>query len=122
LNKKIQSWPILMAAVALSAFSGCKSYWVDASVVNDTGQAIHELEVDYPTASFGANTLAPGATMHYRLQIRGNGPVKVEYTTSDGKTSHIAGMTLSERQQGQMTIRLLPDGKSEFLPNLQSAH
>ena len=103
------------------AFSGCKSYWVDANVVNETGQAIHELEVDYPTASFGTNTLAPGATMHYRFQIRGSGPVKVEYTTSDGKTSHSSGMTLSERQQGQVTIRLLPDGKSEFQPKLQPA-
>jgi len=104
------------------AMSGCKSYWVEANVVNATGQAIHELEVDYPTASFGTNSLAPGATMHYRFQIRGNGPVKVEYTTSDGKASHAQGMTLSERQQGQVTIRLLPDGKAEFLPNLQPAH
>jgi acyl-[acyl carrier protein]--UDP-N-acetylglucosamine O-acyltransferase len=49
-------------------------------IENQTGQPIHELEVDYPTASFGTNTLAPGAAMHYRFQIRGSGPVKVEYT------------------------------------------
>jgi len=104
------------------AISGCKSYWVDASVVNETGQAIRELEVDYPTASFGTNSLAPGATMHYRLQIRGSGPIKVEYTTPDGKISHAQGLALSEHQQGQVTIRLLPDGKAEFLPNLQPAH
>jgi hypothetical protein len=103
------------------AGSGCKSYWIDASIENQTGQPIHELEVDYPTASFGTNTLAPGAAMHYRFQIRGSGPVKVEFTTADGKTSHAQGLTLAEHQQGQLTIRLLPQSKVEFLPKLQPA-
>ena len=101
--------------------SGCKSYWIDASIENQTGQPVHELEVDYPTASFGTNTLSPGETMHYRFQIRGNGPVKVEFTTGDGKTAHAQGLTLVEHQQGQLTIRMLPQGKVEFLPKLQPA-
>jgi hypothetical protein len=116
--------PAFIALIALSAslsLSACKSYWVNAEVVNQTGQVIHELEVDYPTASFGVNSLAPGATMHYRLQVRGTGPVKVEYTTPDGKVTHAEGMNLSERQQGAVTIRLLPDGKADFQPHLQSA-
>jgi len=99
--------------------AGCKSYWINADVVNETGEPIHELEVAYPTASFGANSLAPGATMHYRLQVRGSGPMKVEYTTPDGKTSHVEGATLSEHQQGTITIHLLPGGKAQFFPQLQ---
>ena len=115
---------ILSAALAcflLLLASGCKSYWIDATVENQTGQAIRELEVAYPTASFGSNGLAPGATMHYRFQIRGQGPVKVEYTAPDGKTARAQGLTLAEHQQGRLTIRLLPQGKVEFLPNLQPA-
>ena len=107
------------AAVLLS--SGCKSYWIDASIENQTGQAVHELEVDYPSASFGTNTLAPGAAMQYRFQVRGSGTVRVEFTTGDGKTSHAQGLTLEEHQQGKLTIRLLPQGKVDFLPNLQAA-
>ena len=99
--------------------TGCKSYWIDTTVKNETGQQIRELEVDYPTASFGINSVAPGASMHYRLQVRGSGPMKVEYLTSDGKTVHLQGTTLSERQQGQITIRLLPAGKAEFLPSIK---
>jgi hypothetical protein len=100
---------------------GCKSYWVDARIENQSGQTIHELEVDYPSASFGTNTLTPGAEMHYRFQIRGSGPLKVEYTSGEGKISHGQGLTLSERQQGELTIRLLPQGKVDFLPKLQPA-
>jgi len=100
---------------------GCKSYWIDASVENQSGQAVRELEVDYPTASFGTNTLAQGATMHYRFQIRGSGPVKVEYLANGGKPVHSQGLTLEERQHGQLLIRLMPFGKVEFVPSLQPA-
>jgi hypothetical protein len=112
---------ILVICAFVLAASGCKSYWIDADIENQTGQPIHELEVDYPTASFGTNTLAPGAAMHYRFQTRGTGPVKVEYTFGDGKTTHAQGITLEEHQQGQLTIRLLPNGKVEFVPKLQPA-
>jgi hypothetical protein len=112
---------ILILCLTIPALSGCKSYWIDATVENQTGQSIHELEVDYPSASFGSNGLAPGATMHYRFQIRGSGPIKVEYSAPDGKTTHAQGLTLTEHQHGALTIRLLPQGKVEFLPNLQSA-
>ena len=119
--KQLQNLFCAAACLVLLAVSGCKSYWIDASIENQTGQSVHELEVDYPTASFGTNTLAPGATMHYRFQIRGNGPVKVEFTTGDGKTAHAQGLTLVEHQHGQLTIRMLPQGKVEFLPKLQPA-
>jgi hypothetical protein len=116
---------ILTAGAMMLGCVGCKSYWIDTSVENQSGQAIQELEVDYPTASFGTNSLAPGATMHYRFQVRGSGPVKVEYTSSDEKLVHklvhAQGLTLAERQHGQLMIRLLPLGKVEFVPSLQPA-
>lgn len=124
--KKIANrvWIAMAASITLAtvlAISGCKSYWVNARIENQTGQPIRELEVDYPTASFGTNTLAPGAAMHYRFQIRGSGPVKVEYTLPDGKTAHAQALNLAEREHGQLTIRLLPLGKIEVLPQLQPA-
>lgn len=107
--------------VLLLSSSGCRSFWVDASVENQTGATIRELEVDYPTASFGTNSLGPGAVMHYRFQIRGSGPVKVEYTDQNGKPVQAKDLTLIEKQHGQLTLRLLPQGKVQFIPNLQPA-
>lgn len=103
------------------ALTGCRSNWVDATVENQTGHPVHELEVDYPTASFGSNSLTPGAAMHYRFQIRGEGPVKVEYTGEGGAAFHAQGLTLTEHQEGQILIRLLPSGKVQFVPKLQPA-
>ena len=120
LRHRFLALPVFILAL-LSTLTGCKSYWVDATVENQTGQTISELEVAYPSASFGNNGLAPGAAMHYRFQIRNSGPVKVNYTTSEGKILKSQGLNLVEHQQGQLTIRLLPGGIVEFVPNLQPA-
>lgn len=124
-NRFITGISIVAASLVMLGCVGCKSYWIDTSVENQSGQAVRELEVDYPSASFGTNSLAPGATMHYRFQIRGSGPVKVEYTSGDEKLPNklvrAQGLTLSERQHGQLMIHLLPLGKVEFVPTLLPA-
>ena len=107
-------------AAVLIGISACHSYHVDATIENRTGGNLQLLEVDYPSASFGADGLVAGATLHYRFQIRGSGPLKVEYTGADGKQVQIAGPTLEERQQGQLEIVLLPGAKAEFHPQFDS--
>lgn len=64
--------------------SGCHSYHVEATVVNNTGHPLELLEVQYPSASFGANHMEPGETLHYRFQILGQGTLKVHYFTGLG--------------------------------------
>ncbi|MGH9561819.1 MAG: hypothetical protein ACRD3S_10220 [Terracidiphilus sp.] len=105
----------LLTALILSA---CHSYHIDATIENRTGAPIQLLEVDYPDASFGADSLATGADFHYRFQIRGSGPIKVSYTGANGKPVQISGPTLTEQQQGKLLIVLEPAGKVEFQPAL----
>jgi hypothetical protein len=102
-------------------FLGCHSYHVDATIENRTGAPIQLLEVDYPNASFGADTLAADADLHYRFQVSGNGQLKISYTAANGQTVQISGPTLVERQQGQLEIVLEPGGKAEFHPHLTPA-
>jgi hypothetical protein len=98
--------------------ASCHSYHVDATVENRTGGAIQLLEVDYPSASFGADSLAADAVLPYHIQLRGSGPLKVQYTGSDGRQTQMEGPTLAERQEGRIEIVLLPGGKAEFHPQL----
>jgi hypothetical protein len=121
MKQTLRSVILACACALLLAATGCKSYWIDSTVDNQTGQAVRELEVDYPTASFGTNTLLPGGNMHYRFQVRGSGPVKVEYTAPGGKIIHAQGLALGEHQQGQLLIQLLPEGKVQFFPKLEPA-
>ena len=110
----------IYAATFLSAFffSGCHSYHIDATIENRTGATIQLLEVDYPSASFGADSLADGADFHYRFQVNGSGQLKVSYTAANGQMVQISGGTLVERQQGRLEIVLEPGGKAEFHPQL----
>ncbi len=106
----------LCAAALLSAFlfSACHSYHIDTTIENRTGAPIQLLEVDYPNASFGVDSLAVGADFHYRFQVRGSGQLKLSYTAANGKTVQISGPSLFERQQGELIIVLEPSGKAEF--------
>jgi len=111
----LSAFPLL----GVGFFCGCHSYQIDATVENRTGAAIELLEVDYPSASFGADTLSSGADFHYRFQVRGSGPVKVQYT-EDGshKVRQMSGPEVFEQQEGSLEIVLLPEGKAEFHPQL----
>ena len=107
-----------LLSCALFAVVACHSYHIDSTVENRTGTDIQLLEVDYPSASFGADHIAPGASYHYRFQVRDSGPIKISYTAADQKQVQITGPTLVERQQGQLKIVLLPSGKAQFIPQL----
>jgi hypothetical protein len=108
----------VLISAAVFPLSACHSYHVDTTIENRTGADIQLLEVDYPSASFGADRLAAGAVFHYRFQILGSGPVKIQYTAHDGRQVQSTGPNLVERQQGQLQVLLLPDGRCQFLPRL----
>jgi hypothetical protein len=111
----------VFTVAALFVATACHSYHVETTVENHTGGPIQLLEVDYPSASFGVNSLATGAEYHYRIQLRGSGPLKMQYTGSDGRKTQVEGPMLAEQQEGRIEIVLLPGGKVEFHPELTDA-
>lgn len=120
---KFPAQRIFATTVILSALlllSACRSHHVEITVSNQTGAPIRLLEVDYPSASFGTQSLASGATFHYRIQVQGNGPVTVTYTGAANAQPHITGPSLVDHQQGSIEIHLLPGGKAEFRPRFTS--
>jgi hypothetical protein len=117
-NSILRAIPVAALLPALFALAGCHSSHIDSTIENRTGAPIQLLEVDYPSASFGAGTLASGADFHSRFQIRGSGPLTVQYILPGGHAVQIAGPTLEERQEGRLEIVLLPNAKAQFLPQL----
>ena len=101
---------LLAPLAALAALSGCHSAFIEATVANRTSSVILLIEVDYPSASFGTENLAPGRDFHYRLKVLGDGPVKVVYTDNGQHDHTIVGPSLREGDEGALTITFLPDG------------
>ena len=108
--------------IGLSLFTACHSYHIEATVENRTGGTVTLLEVDYPSASFGSDTLAPDGVFHHRIQTRGNGPINVQYTGPHGRAVQVQGPDIYEQQDGSIQIVLLPNGKAEFHPALTPQH
>jgi hypothetical protein len=110
----------VVCGLALVGVAGCHSYHVEATVENRTGQELKQLEVAYPSATFGADKMAPGAVLHYRMQFIGSGQMKVHYWTGTGQLQEtvIPGPELHEQQEGRIGIVLEPGGKADFTPEV----
>lgn len=89
---------------------GCESPYVSATVRNETGGPVSLVEVDYPSAGFGRESLAAGATYPYRFKVLGSGATKVSWTDAQRKQHSATGPDLHEGQHGQLGITLTPTG------------
>jgi hypothetical protein len=96
------------ALTAALALSGCHSRYIAATVTNRTAGPLSPFEVDYPSASFGAESLAPGATYSYRFKIIGSGPTAVLWTDAAHHDHKAAGPDLHEDDEGSLTITIGP--------------
>jgi len=100
---------LALCAVLLTAL-GCHSPYVEATVTNHTAQPIELIEVDYPSASFGTQNLAPGADFHYRFKVLGSGAMKLLYTDSAHHEHKADGPSLKEGAEGPLTIAIALGG------------
>ncbi|MEO8736196.1 MAG: hypothetical protein ABI380_06615 [Edaphobacter sp.] len=96
--------------VCLLAIAGCHSAHVQATVSNHTNGTILLLEVDYPSASFGTQHLAPGSDFHYQFKVLGTGKVSLTYTDQAHHEHKAEGPYLNEKADGPIQITIAPDG------------
>jgi hypothetical protein len=111
---------MMLFVALLLALTGCRSAHIETVIENRTGKPVRLLEVDYPSASYGTDSIPAGGEYHYRLQIQGSGPIKVEYTSQAGRQIQLTGPSLAQGQDGRLDIVLLPGDRAEFHPQLSS--
>ncbi len=104
--------------VPLGLLAGCRSPYVQTTVTNAGATEIHNIEVDYPSASFGISELAPGASFHYRLQLQDAGRMKVQFFDSAEKPHSGTGPYAVQGQQGTVSITLDGSGKNIWTEKL----
>jgi hypothetical protein len=97
--------------------AGCRSRFVEVTIVNQ-GPTVHVMEFDYPSASFGANSLATGANYHYRFKVQGSGPLSLQYEDGTGKTHTAQGPKVDLGDQGSRLVNIDPRGTVTWTPNL----
>jgi hypothetical protein len=100
----------ILAFVAALTLTGCHSAHIDTTISNRTAGPLTLIEVDYPSASFGTQTLAPGADFHYRFKVLGSGPATVQWTDAANHDHKSTGPSLQESDEGALTIQFNPAG------------
>ncbi len=100
----------ILALTAALTLTGCHSAHIDATISNRTSAPIPLIEVDYPSASFGTQNLAPGQDYHYRFKVLGNGATSVLWTDAAHQDHKAPGPSLKETDEGALTIVFNPTG------------
>jgi hypothetical protein len=104
----MRNYKSLVVPAALLAFSlslsGCHSANIAATISNHTNAPLSLVEVDYPSASFGTQTLAPGQDFRYRFKVLGSGGTTLLWTDATHQDHKSAGPHLSEGDEGSLAI------------------
>ena len=94
---------ITILAVVLP-MSGCHSAYVNATISNHGPTPISLVQVEYPSASFGTQSIAPGQDFKYRFKVLGSGTLKVTYTDAAQVEHKFPGPPLKEGDEGALTV------------------
>jgi len=95
---------LLMAALA-----GCRSHVIRVTVINVSSQPVTTIAIEYPGASFGINSLAPGKEFPYTIKPSETGTLKVQFTDAAGKEHRASVGQLQKNDEGAITLQLTQD-------------
>jgi hypothetical protein len=112
---------LLLALLASLCLTACRSAFVETTIQNDSPSPLHLIEVDYPSASFGTQSLDAHTAYHYHFKIQGSGAITLTFTDATGKAHTANGPVLSQGQQGDLKIVIDPSGSVSWISHLSSA-
>lgn len=100
---------ITALAVLLLAAGGCRSRVIQVTLINTSMQPVSTIIVDYPGATFGKDSLAPGKTFRYVIKPVENGRLKIQFTNAQGISHSLSGPAVQKNQEGAIAIKFTQD-------------
>ena len=100
-------WIIVLAAVL--AMAGCRSRVVKVTLANVGTEPISTIIVDYPSATFGKDKLAPHETFSYTIKPLETGSLKLQFTNAKGAIHTYSGFTLHKDDDGSIDVKMDQD-------------
>jgi hypothetical protein len=98
-------------ALLLFAFlAGCRAHMVTIKLVNTSVGTLSTIIVDYPSATFGKDQLAPGETFSSPVKLTDTGPLKLQFTDAKGVSHTVAGPVVHRNDEGLIEVRLDQNG------------
>lgn len=110
------------ALAALLLLSGCRSPWIQCTVLNRQPAPVSLVEVNYPGGSFGVQSIPAGGSYHYRFRNLSSEQVSIDFTDAAHHDHTVKGPELESGQQGTLRIEINPDNTVTWSPALTSTH
>ncbi len=86
--------------------TGCRSHMTTVRLTNSSSQPLSTIIIDYPSATFGKDKLAPGETFTSQIRITDAGPIKVQFTDAKGVNHTYTGPALRPNEVDPVWINL----------------
>jgi hypothetical protein len=102
----------------LSLLAGCRSPWIQCTIMNHENAPVSLVEVNYPGGSFGVQTIAAGASYHYRFHSLSTDTVSLEFTDAARQSHTATGPELKQKQEGSLGIDIQPGNQVTWTPAL----
>lgn len=93
---------------------------ISATISNHTATPVALVELDYPSASFGVQKLAPGEDYHYRFKVIGSGPTALMWTDRANHEHKSPGPALRDGDEGALTVTLTGEQKPRWNVTLKN--
>ena len=90
--------------------AGCRAHMVTIKLVNTSAEPLSTIIVDYPSATFGKDKLAPGETFSSPVKLTDTGPLKVQFTDAKGTNHTFTGPVVHRNEEGLIEVRLDQSG------------
>jgi hypothetical protein len=84
---------------------------INATLANHRSTPISLVELDYPSASFGVQQLAPGEEFRYRFKVIGAGSTSVLWNEGGRDQKKSTGPELREGDAGTLNVTFTSDAK-----------
>ena len=98
--------PRVCITLLLFAFlAGCRAHMVKINLVNTSAEPLSTIIVDYPSATFGKDKLAPGETFSSPVKLTDDGALRVMFTDANGGHHAYTGPMLHASEEGSIDIK-----------------
>jgi hypothetical protein len=106
----MKSLRLMIGIIFAVSLAGCRAHVVKINLTNTSAQPIKTIIVDYPNATFGKDTLAPGATFSYGIKVLETGPLKIQFTDTKGIIHTYLSPALHKNDDGSIEVSLNQNG------------
>ncbi|HZD95956.1 MAG TPA: hypothetical protein VE133_16970 [Candidatus Sulfotelmatobacter sp.] len=95
----------IISALLILMLTSCRGHMLTIRLVNTSAEPVSTIIVDYPSATFGKDRLAPGETFSSPVKITDAGALKVQFTDAKGARHSYTGPALHSNDKGSIEVK-----------------